>query len=116
MPEWKKNMASVWSIRYSLDSEADLNEIYDYIVDVSGESLTATKFIRRLRLTIEKLSYLPHRYPLYLSCGVRRMNIGKYSVFYVIDTARRSVVVNRILHGARHLDALLTGDDGDDNE
>ncbi|GHV23646.1 hypothetical protein AGMMS49959_17370 [Planctomycetales bacterium] len=62
-------MASVWSISYSLDAEADLNDIYDYIADVTNESLIATKFIRRLRLIIEKLSYLPHRYPLYLSCG-----------------------------------------------
>ena len=51
------------------------------------------------------LSRMPFRFrqvevePL-LSAGVRRMNVCKYSVFYVVDEERSAVDVFAVLHGS----------------
>jgi toxin ParE1/3/4 len=83
-------------------AEADLTEIALYIAADSPK--TALRFIDELRRHCHQLTEHPARNPLRedYGAGVRVAVHGKYLIFYV--ERRNAIVIERILHGSRHLD------------
>jgi toxin ParE1/3/4 len=81
---------------------ADLAEIALYIAADSPK--TALRFVDELRKHCRQLTAHPARNPLREEYGegVRVAVHGRYLIFYAADN--HTVVIERILHGSRHLD------------
>jgi toxin ParE1/3/4 len=83
-------------------AEADLTEIALYIAADSPK--TALRFVDELRTHCRLLTELHARNPLReeYGAGVRVAAHGHYLIFYSVHA--RTVMIERILHGSRHLD------------
>ena len=89
-------------------AKSDLFEIARFIARDSPTR--ARTFARELRATARSLGDRPLAFPLldrFAQLGVRRRVHGNYLIFYRIDDA--TVVILRILHGARDYETLLGG-------
>lgn len=90
------------SCQFKERAEADLNDIALFIA--SDSPAAALRFVGELRSLCQSLTENPSRYRLReeYGPGVRVAAHGRYLIFY----AERgdTVVIERILHGSRHLD------------
>ena len=103
-----------WNILLTDQAETDLRKIYEYIALTLLEPGTAVKLIRRIATQISKLNQMPNRHPLYLkepwrSRGLRRVNAGNFSIFYVPLEDKQTVVVIRIIYAGRDIEQVLGG-------
>ena len=101
-----------WNILLTDQAEADLREIYDYIAFTLLEPGTATKLLQRITTQISKLSQMPERHALYSkepwrNRGLRRVNVGKYAIFYVPVESRQTVAVIRVIYSGRDIERVL---------
>lgn len=83
-------------------AESDLAEIGFFVAADSPK--TALRFVDELRLHCRQLTEHPARNPLRkeYGAGVRGAVHGKYLIFY--SERGNAVVIERIVHGSRHLD------------
>ena len=75
----------------------DMEEIYIFIRDELCAPESAAVQYNKIAAAIESLCSLPERYRLYpqepwRSLGIRRMTVGYYNVFYIVDEARVTVI------------------------
>lgn len=84
-------------------AEADLAEIALYIAADGPKA--ALRFVDELRTRCRLLTEFPARNPLreQYGAGVRIAVHGRYLIFYAAADDH-TVVIERILHGSRHLD------------
>jgi len=89
---------------------ADLTAIGDYIA--RDNAPRAVTFVRELRAHCRRLAARPrmHRLREELGAGIRGAVHGAYLILYA-EEADGSVVVHRVLHGARDLAALADDHD-----
>jgi plasmid stabilization system protein ParE len=79
---------------------ADLAEIKEYLSQFYES--TVRKFISDLNRKISQLMDFPYLYPKYEKRRrFRKMVIGNYLVFYVVDEDTKTVEIHRIFHGSR---------------
>jgi len=96
-------------------AENDLEGIYMYISTQAFMPMTALKTVENIKNEMHNnLSFSPH-YPLVdddhlASIGVRRMNVKKYAVFFVINEENNIVNVIRVIHGARNWQRILSAE------
>lgn len=93
-------------------SETDLQNIYQYFLLHHNDPDTGARLADRLMTRIEALQWLPERYRLYemepyRSQGLHVMPVGRYLVFYKVDSRRAHVIIHRILYGGMDLAAAL---------
>ena len=92
-------------VRVSPSAMNQMSEAVRYVHDELFMPQAAFDLLGDLESAIMGLSRMPFRFrqvevePL-LSAGVRRMNVCKYSVFYVVDEERSAVDVFAVLHGS----------------
>ena len=94
------------NVRFSKEAENDLLGIGDYIAKESP--LRALEFIRSLRVSAAQIAETPFAYPIvsrFSHLGIRRRVFRNYLILYRVDSDR--VLIIRILHGARDIDAAL---------
>ena len=101
-----------WSVQISRQADIDLREIYEYIAMTLLEPITAWNLVRRIEKRISKLNTMPQSYAAYnkepwKSCGLRRINEGKYAIFFVPTEKDHIVVVTRIVYGDRDIERIL---------
>jgi plasmid stabilization system protein ParE len=87
-------------------AEADLESLGDWIAQ--SNPARALTFVRDIRERCDGLVDIPYAYPLiprYEHGGIRRRLHVSYLIFYRI--AGETIVVLRVLHGARHYEAIL---------
>lgn len=90
-----------------------LKNIVSYISQTLLEPELAQRWAMQLRAQIEKLCYMPARYPLadeqpWHLKSVRKMVFRNFLIYYVIDEWEKQVAVIAILYGRRdQLPALL---------
>jgi toxin ParE1/3/4 len=99
-----------YTVQLTNDAKQDLRNIYEYIAFSLLEPMIAKKLTNRLVKGLNSLEELPCRYPLYgeepwKSKRLRRMNIGNYSGFYLVE--ENTVQVIRILYGGRDILSTL---------
>jgi toxin ParE1/3/4 len=89
-------------------AEADLEAIGDYIAAESP--LGAMAFIRQIREQCERISRAPYAYAArpQLGAGIRLCPHGNYLILF--SAAEEEVLIVRIVHGARDIVALFSGD------
>jgi toxin ParE1/3/4 len=94
-------------LRLSRQAEADLNEIWDYIGIQQDRPLTATRVIERLYEALVTLSQSPllgEACPQ-IRANLRRFVVTSWVIYYV--PLADGVEIERIIHGARHVEALF---------
>ena len=101
-------MSGPYEIRYLSTAEADLEEIFDYIV--RDDPSSAASMLEQFHDPVSKLADNPHLGvapgdDLLKRLGYRLLIIGDYLVFYV--AMPKMVQIRRILHGARNYRFLL---------
>ena len=96
------------AVTFSPKSRQDLLDIGDYIAKDSRAN--ARRFVGKLMEQCKRIGNAPLGYAGRedLAPGLRLAALGRYVVFFrVID---RSVRIERVLHGARNLPAILESD------
>ena len=101
-----------WQVNLSEQAEADLRAIFSYIAFELLSLENASAQLDRLEQKINSLSELPERYRRYetepwRTLGVRRLSVDHYRVFYLPNSAERTVDVLRILYAGSDLDRGL---------
>ena len=99
-----------YHVRITRHAMEKLNGIRTYIAVHLGSPMTAERLRDRLIDSIERLSGSPNRFKVVdfepeHSRGIRRMNVGGYAVFFVVD--EDTVIVLNILHGMMDIQKRL---------
>lgn len=91
---------------YSPEAQADLAAIGAYVAERAGDTV-AHNLLDRIRLGIESMADFPGSCQLVpeLGADLRRLVIGRYSIFYRFDD--QTIFIVRVLHGARDITAKL---------
>ena len=87
-----------------------LEAIGDYIA--LDNPRRARSFVQELRTCAKEIGAAPELFPLvprYERFGIRRRTFGRYLIFYRIDGGE--IAILHILHGARDIEQILSGDD-----
>jgi toxin ParE1/3/4 len=89
-------------------ASADLSEIWEFIADESEER--ADRFIDRIDAKFRALAAQPMigRERSELASGLHSLPMAPYVIFY--EPLQDGVVIVRVLHGARDVDAQFEGE------
>lgn len=89
------------------EAELDLEEIADYIA--ADNPLRAVSFVDELRVRCQGIATAPlaHAERPELGPGIRACLHGRYLIFFTFDAHDGIVLIVRVLHGARNLDAIF---------
>ena len=103
-------MSTPFTIRYLQTAEADLEEIFDYIVVDNPPA--AVSILEKFDHAISRSAINPEigadpKDDRLKKLGYRVLIIGNYLVFYVVKSRTRTVQIRRIVHGARQYSFLL---------
>jgi len=99
------------AVVFSPKSRQDLLDIGDYLAKDSRAN--ARRFVARLTEQCQRIGKAPMGYVGRedLAAGLRMAGLGRYVIFFrVID---KTVRIERVLHGARNLPAVLERDSKD---
>lgn len=101
-----------YRIQYTPLAFEDLDEIDGYITNTLCNKQAAERLITEMETSISQLKQFPRIgsevQDTYLSAkGYRRLVVDNYLVFYLVDEGQKSVVIMRILYGAREYHNLL---------
>lgn len=101
---WRKNIRmQQYKIKITGLAEDDLENAGDYIAFVLLNPTAAENTVKGIRKQINKLAYFPKSHeldedPLLAEQGIRKTYFKEYKIFYVIDEAKKTVYIIRILH------------------
>ncbi|WP_414712470.1 type II toxin-antitoxin system RelE/ParE family toxin [Sphingobium sp.] len=100
---------SRYPLRLTDTAEADLAEIWFHIATEASEE-QATRFVQSLQSAFARLQHFPLSAPSrdHLAADLRALVHGRYAAYYQFSGT--DIVIVRVLHGARDLDALAAGD------
>ena len=106
----------IYKVQLTDEAKLDLRGIYEYIAFTLLEPGTAKNIKERIIAGLKSLSHMPEKFALYQdepwkSRGLRRVNIGNYSGFYLV--AGKYVQVIRILYSGRDISTVLQDVDWD---
>ena len=99
-------------LKFTRLAEIDLDEIYGYICIKLFNDQAAIELVGSIENAINRLKELPFSRSstpdkTLGKKGYRKLIIGNYIVFYLVDNMDRKVTIMRILHGARKYQDLL---------
>jgi len=103
---------SNWQVQIAKHAEDDLRGIYEYIAFELLEPGVAKNLIERIEKRVSKLNNSPQSFAIYQkepwkSRGLRRVNSGKYAIFYIPTEEDKIVTVIRIMYGGRDIENIL---------
>ena len=93
-------------------AEADTDETFEYIAGDLANPYAASDFADELEKKIDEICKAPKTGRLveneYLKRNdVRRILVGNYIVYYIIDDEARNIVILRLVYGKRDQDEIL---------
>jgi toxin ParE1/3/4 len=96
------------TLRFSLEAEQDINDIYDYLEERNPDA--AARIVREMRDLCDRLSRLPGmgRRREELAPGLRSMPSDRYLIFY--RETNGGIEIVRILHSSRNLGTFFSTD------
>ena len=100
----------IYKVQLTEEAKLDLRGIYEYIAYSLLEPMIAKNVKNRIVTGLKSLNKAPERYPIYQeepwkSRGLRRINTGNYSGFFLV--AEKPVRVIRILYGGRDIQNIF---------
>ena len=91
-----------YRIRYLPETVTDRAEIRVYLFQFYED--TAKKFFALLKEKIERLKEFPYSCPTYEDDpDYRKLVVGDYLVFYMVNEGDKTVEIHRIFHGAQDI-------------
>lgn len=105
-----------YSVIYSDEAIADLDDIYCYIAFHLKERKTAWDLTSRIRKSIRDLSTQAEMcegvdWEPWHSMGVRKMPVENYLVYYLPDNAAHKVQIVRIFYGGRDVEHIINAEE-----
>lgn len=102
-----------FKVRYSAEAQEDLKSIYAYIAFHLKERATAKNVIDEIRKEIRSLDVMPERYVRvdwepWASMGMRKVPVGNFVVYYLVNPEACVVDVVRIFYGGRDVENILS--------
>ena len=111
------NDSMTYQIEYLPSALRDLTEIADYIGVKLNNPEAADRLSETIVSTIEKLTEMPYRYPIYspaasftvnpLKMEYRKMVVRNYLVFYWVNEEKQHVTIARVIYSGRNIDNIL---------
>jgi len=103
---------SDWHVQLAEQAEVDLRDLFEHIAFDLLEPGIAKSLIQRIMKRVNKLDTLPQSFAPYpkepwKSRGLRRVNSGKYAIFFIPSEETETVTVIRIMYGGRDIDRIL---------
>ena len=98
-----------WNIAVTPEFRDDIRNIHSYISNELLEPASAKNVTDRILKAVGSLSELSLRYPLYekepwYSRGLRKMSVGNYVVFYLINEESSTVIVLHVFYAGRNIE------------
>lgn len=95
----------IFSVAIQPEAQKDLEGIYSYVAMHLRNVPDALRLLDRIEESIISLREMPYRAPLardprFAIQGVRKLSVGNYNVFYIVDDELHEV---GIVHVAHHL-------------
>lgn len=90
----------------------DLDEIDSYISETLMNAPAAIALLEEMEQSINRLTLYPNigaelDDPYLAAKGYRKLVVKNYLIFYLVDTSEKSVIIMRVLYGAREYRNLL---------
>jgi len=96
-----------YSIRFLPDTVTDRAIIRRYLDQFYAG--TAKRFFDLLRRRIDRIKEHPYSCPIYQDDpDYRKLVVGDYLVFYMIDEASKTIEIHRIFHGSQNIENELS--------
>lgn len=104
--------SKLYRIRYTPLAFDDLDEIDDYISVTLANPRAALALMDEIEISISRLK----KYPFIgskvedvclASKGYRKLAVGNYLIFHLVNEVQREVVIMRVIHGTREYRDLL---------
>jgi toxin ParE1/3/4 len=104
----------IYKVQLAEEAKQDMHGIYEYIAFSLLEPGIAKNVRQRIVDGLDSLHQMPERYSIYQeepwkSRGLRRINIGNYSGFYLVG--ENTVQVIRIVYSGRDISGILEESD-----
>lgn len=101
-----------YEIEFSIQAEADLRGIYEYIAFILLAPENAKNQIERLEKSIMELSFMPERFKKYEkepwhSRNLRIMPVDNFIVFFIPNMKKGIITVICIIYEGRNMDSEL---------
>jgi toxin ParE1/3/4 len=97
-----------YKIKYLPETVTDREEIRDYLSQYYTS--TVKEFFALLREKTAQLKDFPYSCPEYVDDpDYRRLIVGDYLVFYMVNEDSKIVEIHRIFHGSRDIKRHLNG-------
>lgn len=108
-------MKGPYQIHYTTRARSEIKDLHIYLAFSRNEKELAKKLIDRIRKEIRSLDTLPERFRKvtwepWMSYGVRQMPVGRYLVYYEVDSELQRVNVIRIVYGGRDIENILNNE------
>ncbi len=105
-----------YAVAYSPAARDDLKGIYSYIALQLKEPTTARNIVNRIRKQIRDLNTAPEKFASvewepWASMGMRRFSVGIFVVYYLVNSEKALVTVNRIFYGGRNIEGIIQTDE-----
>ena len=92
----------MYRIRFLPETVADRENIRAYLSQYYED--TVTKVFRLLKEKIARLKKFPYSCPIYEDDpDYRKLVVGDYLVFYMVDEDKKTVEIHRIFHGSQDI-------------
>ncbi|MBQ9693800.1 MAG: type II toxin-antitoxin system RelE/ParE family toxin [Kiritimatiellae bacterium] len=96
----------IFSVAIQPEAKVELDEIYRYVAHHLRNIPDAIRLLDRLEQSILSLREMPYHAPLsrdprFAIQGVRKLSVGNYNVFYMVDEMMLEVSVVHVAHHLR---------------
>ncbi|GHV62791.1 translation repressor RelE [Spirochaetia bacterium] len=101
-----------YGLRIMPMAEEDLDGIFDYIANTLEAPVAAHRLMAKVEKAIQGLKDTPRigskcRDETLNKKGYRKLIVGNYIAFYLVNDEERTVIVMRVIYGRRNYPALL---------
>ncbi len=110
-----------YEVKLTTQAIEQIKETVQYISKTLLEPETARKWADTLQIEIEKLDFMPYRYPLteeepWRAKGIHKMSVKNFLVYYLVDEVKKIVWITAVLYGRRDQIAALSLQPQNDTE
>jgi len=101
-----------YKIEITIKAKKDMREIHAYITNNLNEPSTANKLLDKIEEGILSLGHMPLRFAVEQDeqlrlRNLRKLIIGNYLIFYIVNEKKAKVIIVRVLYSRRDWVNLL---------
>lgn len=105
-------MSNKYSLKISLKSAQDLNNIFEYIAFNLSNPIAAVNHINDFQTAFDRICELPYSCPkidneYVKDKSLRKTIVNNYIVFYRVNDNKQDIEIIRVLYGMRNFEKIL---------